>query len=223
MPSGLIVCSASTFSSESIPNAPNRCLLVSFDARCRQSPWGMRKQTRATVGERCAGALHTNTNRHQATQHMRHMPALACCGRCLGQCYGHMLAHFKACHGRCLLALSLSPRILNHLYTTLHTCTPHSAGGVKTRLERCGAPAFTSMLEVISTTKWRLHPNLAESVDALLAAMSRRGAGRDGRDGGGHQGGVPNTEIRWYEGAGGGRMMVQFETWEAAGRRARHL
>lgn len=39
----------------------------------------------------------------------------------------------------------------------------------KTRLERRGAPAFSTLLEVLGCNRWRLHMNVACSVDAILA------------------------------------------------------
>ena len=41
--------------------------------------------------------------------------------------------------------------------------------GQKTRTERKGAPCFSTLVEVLSYARWRVHPNVACSVDALLA------------------------------------------------------
>ncbi len=88
---------------------------------------------------------------------------------------------------------------------------------------------------------WRLHRNVAESVDALLGDINRQGAAAQGmgalqaaapiaEGGGGGLGGRsgpaagaagaggglgPVTEVRWYERGGAGRMMVAFEGAEA--------
>ena len=39
----------------------------------------------------------------------------------------------------------------------------------KTRTERKGAPAFSTLVEMLSQDRWRVHHNVAQSVDALLA------------------------------------------------------
>lgn len=62
---------------------------------------------------------------------------------------------------------------------------------VKTRTERKGAPTFTTLIEVLGYNRWRIHMNVARSVDALLA------------------GGTPVTQLRWME--PDGRMMARFE------------
>lgn len=67
----------------------------------------------------------------------------------------------------------------------------------KTRTERKGAPTFTALVEVLSWNKWRLHLNVAASVDAML------------------EGKVPYTQLRWVE--EDGRMMVRMEGPRAQG------
>jgi hypothetical protein len=39
----------------------------------------------------------------------------------------------------------------------------------KTRWERRGAPTFSTLVEVLSCNRWRVHMNVARSVDAILA------------------------------------------------------
>ncbi len=68
--------------------------------------------------------------------------------------------------------------------------TCRSNRGSKTRLERRGAPAFTSLVEVVGHSRWRIHRNVAASVDALLA------------------GDQPRTELR---SVCGDQMIIRFE------------
>jgi hypothetical protein len=46
----------------------------------------------------------------------------------------------------------------------------YHTGGKKTRLERAGAPAFTTLVEVLGRGQYRVHRDLAASVDAALAS-----------------------------------------------------
>ena len=41
--------------------------------------------------------------------------------------------------------------------------------GQKTRTERKGAPCFSTLVEVLGYARWRVHLNVARSIDALLA------------------------------------------------------
>ena len=67
--------------------------------------------------------------------------------------------------------------------------------GSKTRTERKGLPAFSCLVEVLSHTTWRVHPNVAASVDALLANKH------------------PVTQLRQHK---HGKLMIRFETAAAA-------
>lgn len=62
--------------------------------------------------------------------------------------------------------------------------------GSKTRLERAGAPAFSTLLEVVSPSCWLLHPDVAESVDILLGAEGAGPGGAQLR---------PHSQVRRYE------------------------
>ena len=55
------------------------------------------------------------------------------------------------------------------LHDTLALVRRLSNGGSKTRTERKGLPAFSCLVEVLDHNTWRVHPNVAASVDALLA------------------------------------------------------
>jgi hypothetical protein len=50
-------------------------------------------------------------------------------------------------------------------------------GRNKTRTERRGEPAFPTLVEVLARNRWRVHMNVARSVDALLAGRWEAGAG----------------------------------------------
>ena len=63
--------------------------------------------------------------------------------------------------------------------------------GNKTRTERKGLPAFSCLVEVLSHTTWRVHPNVAASVDALLANKQ------------------PTTQLRQHK---DGKLIVRFES-----------
>ena len=41
----------------------------------------------------------------------------------------------------------------------------------KTRLERKMEPAFDVCIELLSRNKWRIHPNVAKSVDVVLRGL----------------------------------------------------
>lgn len=62
----------------------------------------------------------------------------------------------------------------------------------KTKLERRGAPCFTMGIELLGTSHWRIHWDVAQSVDAMLAGQ-RPAA----------------TQLRWV--APDGRLMAQIE------------
>ena len=66
-----------------------------------------------------------------------------------------------------------------------------SNGGSKTRTERKGLPAFSCLVEVLDHNKWRVHLNVAASVDALLANKH------------------PTTQLRMHK---EGKLIVRFET-----------
>jgi hypothetical protein len=53
-----------------------------------------------------------------------------------------------------------------------------AGNGSKTRLERAGPPAFTSLVEVVGPGEFRVRRNLAAAVDAEL----KRGHGGDSDD-----------------------------------------
>lgn len=63
--------------------------------------------------------------------------------------------------------------------------------GSKTRLERKGAPTFSTVVELLGPSKWRIHWNVAKSVDSLLAGKK------------------PETQLRWV--APDGRYLAQLE------------
>lgn len=46
---------------------------------------------------------------------------------------------------------------------------PMAARSKKTRTERQGEPAFSTLVEVLSRSRWRVHMSVAKSVDAMLA------------------------------------------------------
>lgn len=66
-----------------------------------------------------------------------------------------------------------------------------SNSGSKTRTERKGLPAFSCLVEVLQHDKWRVHPNVAASVDAILANKQ------------------PITQLRRHK---DGKLIVRFET-----------
>ena len=63
--------------------------------------------------------------------------------------------------------------------------------GNKTRTERKGLPAFSCLVEILDHATWRVHPNVAASVDALLAKKK------------------PTTQLRQHK---DGKLIVRFET-----------
>ena len=65
-----------------------------------------------------------------------------------------------------------------------------SNNGSKTRTERKGLPAFSCLVEVLSHNTWRVHTNVAASVDALLANKQ------------------PVTQLRRHK---DGKLIVRFE------------
>ncbi|KAL4443459.1 hypothetical protein ABPG75_011196 [Micractinium tetrahymenae] len=98
-------------------------------------------------------------------------------------------------HGKTLEALMCNGE-LNGLIGGLHTVTvgdseASKGNGKKTRTERQGEPAFSTLVEVLSRNRWRVHMSVAKSVDSILA----------GRE--------PVTQLRWVE--PDGRMMVRLE------------
>eukprot|EP00798_Chlamydomonas_sp_ICE-L_P003319 gene3319-13348_t len=77
-----------------------------------------------------------------------------------------------------------------------------SGGMSKTKLERVGPPAFTALIEVLGYNKWRVHLDLAKSVDLLLKGL---GPGTEPSES------VPtHTELRQY--SHDQKMVVSFET-----------
>ena len=66
-----------------------------------------------------------------------------------------------------------------------------SQNGTKTRTERAGVPAFSTVVEVLSYDKWRIHTSTSRAVDSLLA------------------GGRPFTQVRRFD--GDGRMLCRFK------------
>eukprot|EP00798_Chlamydomonas_sp_ICE-L_P003317 gene3317-13345_t len=83
-------------------------------------------------------------------------------------------------------------------------------GKSKTKLERGGPPVFTALIEVLGYNKWRVHLDLAESVDLLLKGL---GPGIESSES------VPtHTELRRY--SPDQKMVVSFETNVAAMRAA---
>ena len=63
--------------------------------------------------------------------------------------------------------------------------------GKKTRTERKGLPAFSCLVEVLDHSTWRVHSNVAVSVDALLANKK------------------PTTQLRQHK---DGKLIVRFES-----------
>ncbi len=61
----------------------------------------------------------------------------------------------------------------------------------KTKTERRGPPVFTCLVEVLAHDRWRVHPHVASSVDAMLAGRQ------------------PNTQLRMHK---NGKLVVRFET-----------
>ena len=70
----------------------------------------------------------------------------------------------------------------------------------KTRSERRGAPVFSCLVEVVRHDTLRLHPNVAASVDAILAGKQ------------------PATQLRKRR---DGKIIVRFETPEEPAKRSR--
>ena len=66
-----------------------------------------------------------------------------------------------------------------------------SHSGSKTKNERRGLPVFSCLVEVLAHDQWRIHPQVASSVDALLAGRQ------------------PNTQLRSHR---DGKLLVRFET-----------
>ncbi|KAG1653859.1 hypothetical protein FOA52_007563 [Chlamydomonas sp. UWO 241] len=73
--------------------------------------------------------------------------------------------------------------------------------GQKTRQERARLPTFTMLIEVLAENRWRVHRNVAASVDMLLAAQSEAGGREPAPNGVSHD--LPCTETRAYDAAGG--------------------
>jgi hypothetical protein len=73
-----------------------------------------------------------------------------------------------------------------------------SQSGFKTKIERIRNPPFTTLIEVLGEGQWRVHRNVAHSVDAILKAQSARG-----------QRPRLGTEIRSYNSSG--QMTITFE------------
>ncbi|KAL4531564.1 hypothetical protein Ndes2526B_g04327 [Nannochloris sp. 'desiccata'] len=78
----------------------------------------------------------------------------------------------------------------------------------KTQLERKGAPCFTTLIELLGPSKWRIHKDVGKSVDSLLSGKK------------------PETELRWI--AADGRYMAQLEggmpcAMDMGGLKAAHL
>jgi stage III sporulation protein SpoIIIAA len=99
-------------------------------------------------------------------------------------------------HGTCLDSILKNPE-LNPLVGGIQavilgdTTVRQTNSTKKTQLERKGAPCFTTLIELVGPSKWRIHKNVAKSVDCLL------------------NGKKPETELRWI--ASDGRYMAQFE------------
>ena len=70
-------------------------------------------------------------------------------------------------------------------------CCRKSHSGSKTRTERRGLPVFSCLVDVLAHDQWRVHPQVASSVDALLAGRQ------------------PNTQLRSNR---DGKLLVRFET-----------
>ena len=70
----------------------------------------------------------------------------------------------------------------------------------KTKSERRGAPVFSCLVEVLSHDTLRLHPNVAASVDAILAGKQ------------------PATQLRKHK---DGKFIVCFETPETPAKSTR--
>ncbi|KAL3153362.1 hypothetical protein ABBQ38_011703 [Trebouxia sp. C0009 RCD-2024] len=106
------------------------------------------------------------------------------------------IAMVGTAHGTDLSSLIANPD-LNSLIGGVHQVTlgdleaRHSNHGNKTRTERKGLPAFSCLVEVLDHTTWRVHPDVAASVDALLANKQ------------------PTTQLRQHK---DGKLLVRFET-----------
>ena len=77
-----------------------------------------------------------------------------------------------------------------NIWSLLLVCRLRNKGN-KTRTERKGLPPFSCLVEVLSHTTWRVHLNVAASVDALLANKQ------------------PTTQLRQHK---DGKLIVRFET-----------
>ncbi|KAG1668902.1 hypothetical protein FOA52_016071 [Chlamydomonas sp. UWO 241] len=80
-------------------------------------------------------------------------------------------------------------------------------GGQKTRQERARLPSFTMLMEVLAENRWRVHRNVAASVDLLLAAKNEARGRELAPYGGKVSHDLPRTETRAYDAAG--RMLVE--------------
>ena len=113
------------------------------------------------------------------------------------QCLCPMYSHLPACSIVHQWSLQLS-RTSKQTVSQQYSCSLRgfavrrlSNGGSKTRTERKGLPAFSCLVEVLDHNKWRVHLNVAASVDALLANKQ------------------PTTQFRVHK---EGKLIVRFET-----------
>ena len=99
-------------------------------------------------------------------------------------------------HGTSLQQLMKNPD-LNSLIGGLQEVTvgdmaaSQNRDGRKTKVERRGEPTFTMLLEVLGYEKYRLHLNVAASVDAILGNTSAKQV---------------STQVRWVDPAHGDSM-----------------
>jgi len=99
-------------------------------------------------------------------------------------------------HGTCLDSILKNPE-LNPLIGGIQPvilgdqAVRSSNSAKKTQMERKGAPCFTTLIELLGPSKWRIHKDVAKSVDSLLSGRKAE------------------TELRWI--AADGRFMAQLE------------
>ena len=87
--------------------------------------------------------------------------------------------------------------LLNHILRMadicqkLHVATCSVVNNSKTKTERRGPPFFTCLVEVLAHDRWRVHPHVASSVDAMLAGRQ------------------PSPQLRMHQ---NDKLVVRFET-----------
>lgn len=71
-------------------------------------------------------------------------------------------------------ALELAQQVMESASTRRRACLSRSTEGRKTRQERCDAPTFSMVVEVLNHNEWCLHTDVEGSVDAILSGKQPR-------------------------------------------------